>query len=75
MFIGDSLVSWKSKKQQIMSKYSAEAKYRALGITTYEFLWLQALLTELKIDKEKTTTLYYDNHVALHIAENLVFHE
>jgi len=35
-FIGKSLVSWKSKKQNIVSCSSIEAKYRALASTTRE---------------------------------------
>jgi len=44
VFLGESLVSWKSKMQQTISKSSSEAEYKALGATTYELQWLTFLL-------------------------------
>lgn len=41
-FIGDNLVTW-SKKQDIVSRSSAEIKYRAMAHTTYELLWFSEL--------------------------------
>jgi len=38
VFIGDNLISWKSKKQSVMARSSAEAEYRVLASTTCELV-------------------------------------
>ena len=74
-FLGSSLVSWKAKKQQTVSRSSSEAEYRALGSATCELQWLTFLLQDLHICCSKPAALYCDNQSALHIAANPVFHE
>ncbi|XP_059670800.1 uncharacterized mitochondrial protein AtMg00810-like [Cornus florida] len=46
-FYGNHLTSWKSKKQVVVSRSSAEAEYRAMAQCTYELLWLQSILGKL----------------------------
>ncbi|CAL9217107.1 unnamed protein product, partial [Arabidopsis halleri] len=75
VFLGNSLVSWRSKKQDIVSMSSAEAEYRAMSVITKELIWLSALLKALKVPFTLPAYLYCDNTAALHIANNSVFHE
>lgn len=69
------MISWKSKKEAIVSKSSSEAKYRALASATCELKWLTFLLEEFKINFQQPAALYCDNIYALHIDVNLDFHE
>ena len=75
VFLGDALISWRSKKQSVVSRSSVEAEYRSMASTTYEVTWILFLLRDLQVKHEKSVLLYYDNQGALHIAANLVSHE
>ncbi|KAG7557416.1 Zinc finger CCHC-type superfamily [Arabidopsis suecica] len=75
LFLGSSLISWKSKKQQITAKSSAEAEYRSLSFSTDELVWLTHFLQELRIPLVKPSLVFCDSTAAIHIANNQVFHE
>ncbi|KAL1220954.1 Retrovirus-related Pol polyprotein from transposon RE2 [Cardamine amara subsp. amara] len=74
-FVGGNLVTWRSKKQKVISRSSAEAEYRAMANTTGELVWIKALLKDLGIESSEPITLHCDNQAAIHIASNSVFHE
>uniref|UniRef100_A0A1J3J2T0 Retrovirus-related Pol polyprotein from transposon TNT 1-94 n=4 Tax=Noccaea caerulescens TaxID=107243 RepID=A0A1J3J2T0_NOCCA len=74
-FIGGNLVTWKSKKQKVVSCSSCEAEYRAMRRLTTELMWLKMLLKDLGIETPKPITMHCDNQAAIHIASNSVFHE
>ena len=67
-------MSWKSKKQNVVARSSAESEYRAMTTTTCELVWLKQLLGELKFGKIDRMELVSDNQTALQIASNPVFH-
>ena len=75
VFIEGNLISWKSKKQDVVVRSSAEAEYRAMALATCELIWLRHLLQELRFGKDEQMKLICDNQAALHIASNPVFHE
>jgi hypothetical protein len=72
MFVGGNLVSWKSKKQSVVARLTAEAKYRVMTLGVAEMLWLKAPLVELKMDQGAKMKLWCDNKSAISIANNLV---
>nr|GFA55618.1 hypothetical protein [Tanacetum cinerariifolium] len=75
LLLGGAPISWKSKKQSLVSRSSAEAEYKAMASTVSEVLWVRWLLGELRVDTSSPTPLFCDNQAARHIANNPVFHE
>ncbi|KAM1792893.1 hypothetical protein ACFX12_036703 [Malus domestica] len=74
-FVGGNIVTWKSKKQQVIARSSAEAEYRAMAATACELIWLKGLLSDLGFHCSNSIPLMCDNQAAMHIAANPVFHE
>jgi hypothetical protein len=56
-FVGGNLVSWRSKKQNIVARSTAEAEYRAMTLSVSEGLWLQRLLFELGLSEKSPIML------------------
>jgi hypothetical protein len=75
MFLGTSLIFWKSKKQDRVSKSSTESEYRAMSSTCFEIVWIRGLLTELGFPPNAPTPLHADNTSVVRITANPVFHE
>ena len=48
-FVRGNLVSWRSKKQYVVSRSTAEAEYRAMSLVVSEMLWVRNLLLELNV--------------------------
>ncbi|BBG93218.1 transposable element gene [Prunus dulcis] len=75
VFLGNSLISWRTKRQKTVSLSSAETEDRAMAGTCCELSWLRSLLQDLQLSHPEAATLHCDNTAALHLAANPVFHE
>lgn len=72
---GNSVVSWKSKKQSTVSRSSAEAEYRSIATTVTEIIWMLGLLKDLGIEMHKPVEVCTDSKAAILLAANPVYHE
>nr|GEY11327.1 putative copia-type protein [Tanacetum cinerariifolium] len=71
----DNLVTWKSKKQKVVSLSSAEAEFRGISRGLAEVLWIRKLLTEVGFPPKEATQVMCDNEAAIQISENPVQHD
>lgn len=74
-FIWGNLVTWRSKKQTVVARSSVEAEFRAMSHGICEGIWLERMMEELKVFKEKSIKLFCDNQAAISIAKNPIHHD
>jgi hypothetical protein len=72
-FLGRSLVSWSSKKQNLVALSTTETEYIAAGSCCTQILYLKQSLVYYNI-KLSSVPLFCDNESAVKIAKNLVLH-
>ncbi|WMV38165.1 hypothetical protein MTR67_031550 [Solanum verrucosum] len=72
---GSSLISWKSKKQETISRSSTEAEFRSMASTVAELSWLTGMFKELGVSIVQPIDLHYDSKVVIQITTNPIFHE
>ena len=59
IFIGASLVSWKTKKQQIVSRFSTEVEDIVMGTIMCEVVWLVSLLKDFQIEHSQAILFHW----------------
>ena len=74
-FVGGNLVTWKSMKQNVVARSSAESEYRGMALRICEVLCLSHLLRDLGYLARYLIGLYCDNKAACDIANNPVQHD
>jgi hypothetical protein len=75
VFLGGSLIAWKTKKQTDISRSSVEAELRAMASLTAEVTWLRWLLEDFGVSVTTPTSLLLDSIDAISIARDPVTHE
>ncbi|WVZ59326.1 hypothetical protein U9M48_009481 [Paspalum notatum var. saurae] len=75
VFLGGSLIAWKTKKQKAVSRSSAEAELRAMALVTAEVTWLRWLLADFGVSVSLPTPVLTDSTGAISIARDPVKHE
>ena len=70
LYIGSSLVSWKSKRQSIVALSTTEAEYIAAVSAGQEAIHLRQLLHELDYTQTAPTALAIDNQSTIRVAKN-----
>jgi histone deacetylase 1/2 len=74
VYLGDTLASWSSKRQTMVSRSSAKAEYRAVAHVVAKYCWIRQLLQELHLPLSKATIVYCDNVSAVYTTANPVHH-
>ena len=72
---GGNLVTWRSKKQSVVSKSSTEAEFRAMSKGIDEVMWIKHLMEELQVSYTKPIIIRCDNRSAISIAHDHVYHD
>ena len=72
-FLGHSLVSWHSKKQNSIALSTGEAEYIAVSLCCAQILWMKQTLSDFNLSFEHVP-IKCDNTSAIIISKNLVQH-
>ena len=64
IFLGNSPISWKTKKQNIIATSTMESEVYALELCLKECIWLRKVLQELGY-KQSATVIYHDNQSSM----------
>ncbi|CAH9084874.1 unnamed protein product [Cuscuta europaea] len=75
VFLVGNLVTWRSKKQKVVARSSAESELRALDHGLCELLWIRIILLDLQIKWKGPMELRCDNKSSINIAHNPVQHD
>lgn len=74
VYLGESLISWSSHKQNVVARSSTKSEHRALSNMETEIVSIRFLLNELKFPSFAAAIMWCDNLSAGSLACNSGFH-
>jgi hypothetical protein len=74
LFLGDSLISWLSKKKGSISLSTTEAEYIAVATCCTQVLWMIQTIADLEVKYIVPIPIHCDNTRAISVSKNHVFH-
>ena len=75
IFVRGNLVTWRSKKQNVVARSSVEVEFRVVAHRICKLLWLKKLLEELKVTSLMPMKHYGDNKAVINMAHNSIQHD
>ncbi|KAM1172663.1 hypothetical protein ACFX2G_023223 [Malus domestica] len=72
--LSSRVVSWYSKKQQVVTLSTTEAEFIAAASCACQAVWLRRILEELHCIQKKPTLIYCDNNSTIKLSKNPVLH-
>ena len=74
-FMGDTVFTWMSKKQPIITLSTCETEYVAATSSVCHAIWLRNLLKELGLTQVAPTKICVNNKSAIALSKNPIFHD
>ncbi|KAH9678967.1 retrovirus-related pol polyprotein from transposon RE1 [Citrus sinensis] len=74
-YVWGNLVTWRSKKQSVVSQSSGESEFRSLAMGICEGIWIHRLLRELGMIDKQPIRLFCDNQAEISNAKNPAHHD
>jgi hypothetical protein len=75
VFIGNSLVSWRSRRHKSRSLSSMESEYIEASEAAKEIVWFRALMKDLDMHDDKPAVMYEDNKSCIAFCSNNTAHD
>lgn len=74
-FMGNTMFTWLSKKQPIVTFLICEAEYVAASLCVCHAIWLKNLLIQMELKQVGATVIQIDNKSAIELGKNPMNHE
>ena len=75
VYLGDTVFTWCSKKQPIVSLFTCEAKYVATSSGVCHAIWLRKLLKEIQFLQKQPIKIFINNKSTILLAKNPIYNE